>query len=109
MEVEITWGRTVRIWWAYAWRSFMALLGAMLAGFLVSALASFVAGIIGAPFDAFQNVAVVLSAILGLAISVVPMRLILGKRYGEFRLTLVKADCTSKKKKRETQANHALA
>lgn len=90
MEVEVTWGRTLRVWWAYLWRSIIAVFVAMLVGAILGFIIGFIMGFLEAPILATQLVGATVGGIVGLAASVVPMRLILGKDFGEFRLALVR-------------------
>jgi hypothetical protein len=91
MELEVTMHRTLRIWWAYLWRNLVALVLAVL-------LAGMVGMMVGVILDALdlsvQTVNWVNGAIglgIGLAATVVPLWLILGKNFGEFRLVLLRS------------------
>jgi hypothetical protein len=89
MELEITWGRVVRIWWAYAWRNLIAIVVAMLAGGIMGGIMGFILGAAGVPIETIKIIVMPIGFILGLVISVFPMKMILGKNFGEFRLVLV--------------------
>ena len=90
MELEITWGRVVRVWWAYLWRNLIAVVVAMLIGILLGFLLGFILGAVGVPTQTIKLIVTPIGAILGLAISIFPMKMIMGKDFGEFRLVLVK-------------------
>ena len=90
MELEITWGRVVRIWWAYLWRNLIAVLVAMLIGALIGGILGAILGAAEVPPQTINIVVAPIASILGLAISIFPMKMILGKDFGEFRLVLVK-------------------
>jgi hypothetical protein len=92
MELEITWPRVFRLWWAYIWRTILVTLVALLLGGLVGAILGAVMGAAGVPIQTIQLVATFVGAAIGLAASVFPMKMILGKTYGEFRLVLVSSD-----------------
>lgn len=89
MELEITWGRVVRIWWAYCWRNLIAIIVAMLVGAVIGGIFGFILGAAGASATTIKIVVMPIGAILGLVISIFPMKMILGKDFGEFRLVLV--------------------
>ena len=89
MELEVTWGRAVRVWWAYMWRNLLAIVATIAAGGAAGFLIGFVMGAAGVPIKTIQVASTVVGAILGLAISVVPVKLILGRDFGEFRVVLL--------------------
>lgn len=89
MELEITWGRAVRIWWSYLWRNLIAIVAAMLIGMVVGAIIGFILGSMGFPLRVIQIIVAPFGLVIGLAISVVPLKMILGKDFGEFRLVLL--------------------
>jgi hypothetical protein len=89
MELEVTWNRAIRVWLSYLWRVILV----TIAGTVLSGVFGFILGlvwtIVGLPMLVLQPVAMVAGLAIGLAITVVPIKLILGKDYGEFRLVLV--------------------
>ena len=91
MELEVTWGRAVRVWFAFLWRNLIMIVCAMILG----AVLGFVIGFIMSAFDVssetINRTVVPISAVLGLALSVIPIRLILGKDFGltQFGVNLV--------------------
>jgi hypothetical protein len=89
MEMEITWARVVRVWWALLWRGLLEMLVAAVAGGVVGFAVGFVLGVLGAPIPTIQVVCGLLGALLGLLISLVPVKLALGRDYGDFRLALM--------------------
>jgi len=89
-ELEVTWGRVLKIWWSYVWRNLLAIIGAMVVGGLVGGIIGFVMGALGMSAEAIRMVVAPVSGAMGVAISIVPMKLILGKNFGEFRLVLLK-------------------
>lgn len=89
MELEVTWNRAFRVWLAYLWRSLIAIIAATLAGMAVGFVIGFVMGAMGFSATAIQLFTVPIGVLIGLAISVVPLKMILGKDFGEFRLVLL--------------------
>lgn len=91
-ELEITWPRAFRIWWSYLWRNLIAIIVAMLLGGIVGFILGFIMGMFGLPAKTIQLVTTLTGAVIGLGISIIPMKLILGKNFGKFRLVLVEVD-----------------
>ncbi|WP_028318079.1 hypothetical protein [Desulfobulbus elongatus] len=89
MEVEITWGRIIRVWWAYLWRNLIAVILAAITGWIIGFILGFIMGAMGIAPTTSQIVTAPLGALFGLAFSVIPMKMILGKDFGQFRLVLV--------------------
>jgi len=89
MELEITWKRAIKVWWAYLWRNLLAIIAGVIIGAIVGAILGVILGTLGASKETIQTVVAPIGFIIGLAVSVVPMKLILGKDFGEFRLVMV--------------------
>ena len=92
MELEVTWRRVVRVWWAYFWRNLIAIVAAAVLGGILGAVIGAVMGALGMSITVIQSFSGLIGAALGIALSVVPMKLILGKDFGDFRLVLVRKD-----------------
>jgi len=88
-ELEITWKRVARIWWSYLWRNLLAVIVAMFAGGMIGFVLGFAMGTFGVPTKTIQMITAPIGAIIGLGVSIIPLRMILGKNFGEFRLILV--------------------
>ena len=89
MELEITWKRAIRVWWSYLWRNLITIVVALIAGMILGFIIGFIMGAMGFPILAIQLVTAPLGFIIGLAASVIPLKMILGKDFGEFRLVLL--------------------
>lgn len=89
MELEVTWGHAVRVWWAYLWRNLLMIVAVLVLGTALGFVVGFVMGLLGIPTKVIVVFTGVVSGILGLALSVVPIKLLLGKDFGSFRLVLV--------------------
>lgn len=92
MELEITWGRMLRVWWAHFWRSMIAAIVGMLLGGVVGFIlgAILYASGVTSP-ETIQIIVGPIGFIIGVFISIFPMKMILGKDFGEFRLVLVES------------------
>jgi ABC-type glycerol-3-phosphate transport system permease component len=88
-ELEPTWGLTVKVWWAYMWRNLIATISAFVIGLVVGFVVGLIFAKLGMPKDTIKPIVMILGFGIGLAISVVPMKLILGKDFGKFRLVLL--------------------
>ena len=88
MELEITWGRVALVWWAYLWRNLIAIIVSLIAGAILGGILGFMLGAAGFSLGAIQIIVMPIGGILGIAISIFPIKMILGKDFGEFRLVL---------------------
>jgi hypothetical protein len=84
-ELELTWSRTICMWWLLVWR--MVVGGAVL---------GFFAGAVGAVVSIYSDLleyaatfGAVFGYIAGIAWSPFVLRMMLRKKYGDFRLALV--------------------
>lgn len=89
MELEITWSRAVRVWWSFVWRNLIAVVAGIVLGAIFGFIITFVMRSMGFSPSAIQFVVVLLSGGMGLALSVIPLKMILGKDFGAFRLVLL--------------------
>ena len=89
MEIEVTWARATRIWWAYLSRSIVGAVVMSLTGGLVGGLLGYLMSSFGAKTSTVQLVALPIGVILGVGMSILVVKLVLGKDFGEFRLLLV--------------------
>ena len=88
-ELAPSWSRITQVWWALTWRSGVAMLISLLVGALLGGVASLVFRAAGSPPQISSGFAQLLGASLGLVGSIVPVKLIVGKNFGEFRLVLL--------------------
>lgn len=91
MELEVTWKRATKVWWSYLWRNILAIIGAILIGGLVGGIFGFILGMVGTSQETIQLVVAPIGFIIGIGISIVPIKMILGKDFGDFRLVLVES------------------
>jgi len=89
MELEVTWGRAIRVWWAYLWRSLLVGILGMIAGGIVGGIVGLILGVIGVPINVIKIVCGTVGVLIGLPISIIPMKMVLGKDFGEFKLVLL--------------------
>jgi len=89
MELDVTWNRAVFVWWAYLWRSVVAVVAGMVAAGIVGAVGGVVLGILGVSVRTIQEIMLPVGIAIGLIFSIIPIKMILGKDFGEFRLVLL--------------------
>lgn len=65
------------------------MLAAMILGAIVGFVIGLVLGAAGVGSDTIQLITAPIGGVIGLLISIIPMKLILGKDFGEFRLVLL--------------------
>jgi uncharacterized membrane protein YjjP (DUF1212 family) len=84
-EVELTWNRSMRVWWLFVWRSAV---GGFVFAFVVGFIAGFLNFVLGKPLQTG-----VFGAILGFVTSMIwstfVIRMALQKHYRDFRIRLV--------------------
>ena len=91
MELEITWNRALKVWWSYLWRNLIAIICSMLIGGIIGGVIGFIMGGLGASEETIRLAVTPVGFVIGLAISIIPIKLILGKNFGEFRLVLLQS------------------
>ncbi len=79
-ELEASWPRVVRIWLAYIWRNALCVLAGIL---LIRALSASVPD-----SQASRWMLLLLSVLVAVAASLVPVKLILNRSFGRVRLSL---------------------
>ncbi len=89
MELEVTWARATRIWWAVLWRNLVGAIVMALIGGLIGGLLGYIMGSFGAKTATIQMVAIPIGVILGIGISILAVKLVIGKDFGDYRLLLV--------------------
>lgn len=89
MEIQATWSHILRIWWALFWRTILAVLGAALAGFVLGFLIGAVLGYFGVEPRVIQFVAGLIGLPIGLLAGLIPLKLVIGKDFGRFRLVIL--------------------
>ncbi len=89
MELEITWKRAIQVWWLYSRWTSIAIGIFVMVGALLSFVIAPILEAIDFPEFAIQLVTIPPLIVTGFAIAIVPMKMILGKNFGEFRLVLL--------------------
>ena len=77
------------VWWALAWRSLIAMLASFIAGGVSGFVIGFILGISGAPMLVIKIVCGTVGALLGLWISLYPLKMVIGEDLGGFKLEIV--------------------
>ena len=71
------------------WRNLIAIFAAMIIGGIIGGIMGVIMGAAGVPVETIQIIAAPIGFIIGIAVSIVPIKMVLGKSYGDFRLVLV--------------------
>ena len=85
-EIELTLSIILRVWWLYAWRTF---LGAVVVAMVLGSVWGFVISIFGGPTEIIESGGAIIVGIAGLIWSIIGIYMALTNRYREFRLALV--------------------
>lgn len=89
MELEVTWKRAMRIWWAFTWRNFIGLVFATVTGAITGALVGVSSSLFEIPNKDSTAEAMILGFLIGIFFSVLAMKMTIGKQYGNYRLVLI--------------------
>ena len=89
MELDATWAIATRVWWAYFWRNIFAIMGGMIIGGIFGGMMGFILAMVGVPPETTVLVVTPIGFVIGILISIVPIKMILNKNFGAFRLVLV--------------------
>ncbi len=89
MEIEITTRRAIRIWWSFTWRNAIATLVTVMISMVIGFFLGMVLALAHVAPLVIRLVAMPIGFVIGLIVTYVPLRLILGMDFGEFRLALV--------------------
>lgn len=88
MELEVTWSRVVKIWWAFAWRNIVAIAAGVIGGAILGMILGFIFLKLGVPAETTKTIVMILGVVLGLVISIIPIKMVLKKDFGEFKIVL---------------------
>jgi len=86
---EATWSIALKIWWWIMWRSFLS---ALAGGFIIGFIVGFVLAIAGIDSATIQIISALLGGIMGIIINVFFTKKIIGKKFKDFTLVLVKTE-----------------
>lgn len=88
-ELEITWLRATKIWWSLIWRG---LLYGLLFGILISIPLSMATAALGLDQVQAERVIQNITGACGLLLGIWVLKIVLGKKYSDFRIVLVPSD-----------------
>ncbi len=85
-ELEVTWGRALKVWWSIVWR-------AMLFSFIAGAVAGFLIGFFGSIAGMDPKAIPIYSGLAGMVVAIPVgiwvVKVVLQKRFSGYRLVLV--------------------
>ena len=76
-EVDVSWGRAIKVWWSLVWR-----------GLLFGGIAGFIAGLIMALAGAGEHAGIA-GGLSGIPVGVWVIKTVIGSEYSDFRIVLV--------------------
>ncbi|GGZ63431.1 hypothetical protein [Paraglaciecola chathamensis] len=86
-EIEVTWWRSARIWWSWAWRALLwTIPTAVLLGFAIG----FTLAALGLSVEPFTPYIQTTGAGIGIFFGILAMKKIMGKQFNGFRIVVVK-------------------
>lgn len=88
-DLDPTLRRTMLVWWALTWRGMATMLASMIIGGALGGLVGVMMLTLEISPESIGGIASTIGAGLGVAMSIIPVRLVLGKDFGEFRLVLL--------------------
>jgi hypothetical protein len=89
MELSVTWDRVAQIWWAFFWRNTLILIPVFMLGAILGGAIGFLLGMAGAGPETVRIITLPIGIVVGAGSSIIPIKMILGKDFGEFRLVLL--------------------
>jgi hypothetical protein len=92
-ELEVSWGRALRVWWAMAWRCLLAVPLGGLVGCVIGGVIGAIGGALRLDTTRIQIlvqlVTVPVGLVLGGLVGIWATRAVLRKRFKEFRIALI--------------------
>jgi hypothetical protein len=85
-ELDVTWSRTMQVWWAFFWRGIVYI---MLPAFLLGAVVGVVLAVNKVPIEPHAWKLQMIGGAIGLFVGIWLTRVILSKTYSGFRIALV--------------------
>ncbi len=83
MEIEVTWNKTIRIWWAWVWRSILL---SVAGGLIIGVLLGIISAVIGVKMPLTS---VILGFFVGLYAAFYMLKRVLNKDFGDFKIALI--------------------
>jgi len=90
--LPVTWGKVVRIWWAYTWRVLLFSIGVVFVFGVAVGFCTALLGLSGPMSVSLHVLSSVVGLIISVWISVCVMKRIISKRLGDFKIILVKSE-----------------
>lgn len=84
--VEVTWGRTLKVWWSLVWRM---LVFSMVAGFVAGAIIGGIGAGMGANAQSLSSLGSIAGMVVSLPVGMWVVRSILRKSWSDFRIVLL--------------------
>ncbi len=95
IELKPTLRRVIKIWWAYVWRYAVACAVSFVIAAVAGAVLGYSMGARGYSREVTKATAYAVGLFIGVATTIVPLKLIIGKQFKGFRLVLLKTSAAS--------------
>jgi hypothetical protein len=95
VELDVTWGRLVHVWWALIWRNLVASLGAGVVGGLLGGIIGAVSALAGMRSSQVVFVTLPIGLAIGFVASLLGIKWLLRSKLGDFRIALVPSTALS--------------
>ena len=89
MELKVTWSRAINVWLSFIWRNLVAIFLASIVSGLIAFGFALLLPKMGYSVDVVHLFVLPLSIVIAVVSSIIPIKMILNKNYGEFRLVMV--------------------
>ncbi|KPK41934.1 MAG: hypothetical protein AMJ78_04160 [Omnitrophica WOR_2 bacterium SM23_29] len=84
--VEVTWMHALKVWWSFTWR---VLIYGFIGGFIIGLVLGFIMAMMGASPAAVNNACRIGGFIIGIPIGIAVVKIVLQKKYSDFRIALI--------------------
>jgi len=93
LELDVTWGHALRVWWAFAWRFIsLTIITGFVCGCAIGFVVGFIMGMLRLPRIQIQLLVQLVAFPVGVLLSVLAgiwvMRMVLRKQFSDFRIVL---------------------
>ena len=85
-RLEPTRALALKVWWAFVWRAFLAVVAS---GFVIGLLVAFFAVAVGLSRRAVENLTTLFGVVIGVGVSIEVMFRVLRKRFAAFEIALI--------------------
>lgn len=93
-ELDVTWKRAARVWLSFFWRHFIALIFVIIISGVIGGICGFIMAHLGFQKSTVEWFCGTLGFVIGIISAIIPLKMIIGKDFGNFRLVLLSKNDT---------------